>query len=219
MEIEAQLKKARQNLLDLTMGNRLLNYRPTKMKTIGVVDGDPRETFKRLVLQERTMEFRPQKEDQLSIKSSETLSSEGSTLDHEEYSSHSWSIWSESDSLETRESSHTDGFLQTALDSERLDQKLLHVSRQAYTVLEEQGYNALFLALGYLEWFESSTSKKGRRAPLVLVPVELERKKVTSAFKLGWTGEDVQSNISLQAKLIEQGITLPIFEVLDSLGN
>ncbi len=195
--IEDQLKKARKNLLDLTMRNRLLNYRPTKKKTIRVVDGDLIEVFKRLVLQERTMEFRPQKENQLSIKS-KSLSSEGSTLDQEEYNSNSSSIWSMPDSLETPESRLTDRFLQTALDSERLDHKLLHVSRQASTVLEEQGYNALFLALGYLEWFESRASKKGRRAPLILVPVELERKKVTSAFKLRWTGEDVQNNISLK---------------------
>ena len=49
-------------------------------------------------------------------------------------------------------------------------------------------------------------------APLVLVPVDLERTKVRSSFKLRWTGEDIQTNISLLAKAQEQGVTLLEFE-------
>ncbi len=41
----------------------------------------------------------------------------------------------------------------------------------------------------------------------------LERKKVRGSFKLVWTGEDIIPNISLQEKLLEQGIELPDFEM------
>jgi hypothetical protein len=37
-DIMRQLRAARQNLLDLTMRNRLLNFRPTKLKTIQLID-------------------------------------------------------------------------------------------------------------------------------------------------------------------------------------
>lgn len=40
-------------------------------------------------------------------------------------------------------------------------------------------------------------------------------KKVASSFRLRWTGEDILTNISLQAKLSEQGIELPDFEMPD----
>jgi hypothetical protein len=38
-DIVKQLQVVRQNLLDLTMRNRLLNFRPTKLKTIQLIDG------------------------------------------------------------------------------------------------------------------------------------------------------------------------------------
>jgi hypothetical protein len=57
-DIERQLQAARQRLLDLTMRNRLLNFRPTKRKTIQGIDEIPREVFDILALQERVMEFR-----------------------------------------------------------------------------------------------------------------------------------------------------------------
>ena len=50
-------------------------------------------------------------------------------------------------------------------------------------------------------------------APLILIPVALERKKVRGSFKLVWTGEDIIPNISLQEKLLEQGVELPDFEM------
>ena len=40
----------------------------------------------------------------------------------------------------------------------------------------------------------------------------MERKKVGESFNLEWTGEDIQTNISLKAKLLEAGIELPDFE-------
>ena len=50
---------ARQRLLDLTLNNRLLNYRPSRRRTIQVVDEIPREIFDILVLQPKTMQFKP----------------------------------------------------------------------------------------------------------------------------------------------------------------
>src|SRR5262245_45391490 len=56
-DIVKQLSAARYNLLDLTMRNRLLNFRPTKLKTIPLIDIIPREVYESLVLREKTMEF------------------------------------------------------------------------------------------------------------------------------------------------------------------
>ena len=44
------------------MRNRLLNYRPSKVKTIQIVDEVPREVYDRLVVNSRTMEFLPRTE-------------------------------------------------------------------------------------------------------------------------------------------------------------
>ena len=58
-DIVRQLQAARQNLLDLTMRNRLLNFRPTKLKTIQLIDAMPAEIYNSLVLREKAMEFLP----------------------------------------------------------------------------------------------------------------------------------------------------------------
>ncbi|MBU1625930.1 DUF4011 domain-containing protein [bacterium] len=60
--ISKKLEEARQKLMDLTMRNRLLNFRSPKRKAIKIVDEDPSEIYEMLVLNEKFMEFLPTKE-------------------------------------------------------------------------------------------------------------------------------------------------------------
>jgi len=57
--VERQLVAARQNLLELNMRNRLLNFRPNKARTIRIIDEVPADVYERLVLNERFMELLP----------------------------------------------------------------------------------------------------------------------------------------------------------------
>ena len=59
-------------------------------------------------------------------------------------------------------------------------------------------YNILYLAVGFLEWRDNTKPKQVNHAPLVLIPVAMERKKVGKSFNLEWTGEDIQTNISIK---------------------
>lgn len=103
--------------------------------------------------------------------------------------------------------------LQTSLTSSELQRRLFYINQRARSVMEEQGYNILYLALGFLRWKDENGAPEYREAPLILIPVELERRKVKGSFKLRWTGEDIIPNISLQAKLLEQGVEIPDFEM------
>ena len=61
-----------------------------------------------------------------------------------------------------------------------------------------------------LRWYESESSSTERRAPLILIPVQLERSGVRERFKLKWTGDDIEANLSLEAKLKQDfGVRLP----------
>ena len=105
---------------------------------------------------------------------------------------------------------HTDLKLRTRLASEALQKRLLSIYREARTIEEEQGVSVLFLAVGFLEWYESESSTLERYAPLVLVPVDLHRTTVRSGFKLRYRDQDVQPNLSLTAMLkADFGIKLP----------
>jgi hypothetical protein len=105
---------------------------------------------------------------------------------------------------------HVDLRLQTNLTSARLQSRLLKTERDARTFVEEQDVNILYLALGMLRWYEAPTSQESRRAPLILVPVELERSNVRERFRLRYTEEDIRDNLSLMSKLkLEFGVNLP----------
>jgi hypothetical protein len=90
-------------------------------------------------------------------------------------------------------------FLSTDLTPSELQRRLFYINQRARSMMEEQGYNILYLAMGFLRWKENNGTPGYREAPLILIPVELERKRVKGSFKLHWTGEDIIANISLQA--------------------
>ncbi len=71
----------------------------------------------------------------------------------------------------------------------------------ARTLEEEQGVNILYLALGLLKWFEDDKSDVERFAPLVLLPVRLERSSAADRFHLASRSEPPSPNLSLQAKM------------------
>lgn len=103
--------------------------------------------------------------------------------------------------------------LSTNLTGSELQKRLFYINQRARSVMEEQGYNILYLAMGFLRWQDNNGTPEYREAPLILIPVELERRRVKGSFKLRWTGEDIIPNISLQAKLTELGVEIPDFEM------
>ena len=66
----------------------------------------------------------------------------------------------------------------------RLDSQLLSLYRKAKNDLEEGGSNTLFLSIGMLRWKESEQLEKSYRAPLILLPVELQRTSARSAIRI-----------------------------------
>ena len=96
---------------------------------------------------------------------------------------------------------HVDRKLQTRLTAEGLQKRLLTLYRDARGVEEEQGVSVLFLALGFLRWYESESSDVERFAPLVLLPVDLERDSARGRFRLAFRDQDLEPNLSLGAML------------------
>jgi hypothetical protein len=76
------------------------------------------------------------------------------------------------------------------------DARLTDLFRAARLAFEEGGANVLFLCLGFLKW-QPQEGAGPYRAPLVLVPVQLERRSVRSGFKLGLHEDDIRLNPTL----------------------
>jgi very-short-patch-repair endonuclease len=108
--------------------------------------------------------------------------------------------------------------LPTTHEERVLQSRLLASYYAARTHIEERGSNILYVALGMLHWFEDNSSQRELKAPLLLIPVELERVSAAEKFTVHWDEEDIEPNLSLAAKLKgEFEISLPSPEETDEL--
>ncbi|WP_416425063.1 DUF3320 domain-containing protein [Pseudomonas sp. App30] len=89
------------------------------------------------------------------------------------------------------------GEVLASLEKAKLDATLVELYRKARTDLEEGGANTLFLAIGFLKWKKSADDPKTYSAPLVLLPVKLERKSALSGVTLSMLDEEPRFNLTL----------------------
>jgi len=66
----------------------------------------------------------------------------------------------------------------------RASSRAARIFRHARTSLEESGANTLYLAIGYLRWFETPESQKERRAPLLLLLLLLLLRAMALPFEV-----------------------------------
>ena len=199
-ELSEKLDISRKELLDLGLRNSLLNFRPNA-RSLEVVDELHAEVYRTLVNESKAMSFLPIPES----KAGEAENYDELEIDFDELYGES----SEENTLATR---HTDSKLQTRRTPEVLQRTLLKIYTEAKGFIEEQGINVLYLSIGFLEWYEDDNSQIPRKAPLLLLPVELTRGNAKEAFKVNSSGEDLEPNLSLEAKLkTEFGVVLPGF--------
>ncbi len=210
--IRSRSEKARKDLLDLSARNRLISTPRGKSKSsrLEIVDELSAEVFRLLVLEKKAMTFLPGEE--------EPESDEQDSEDNGD-SIHLHQPDDETVAANGVAQRHADARLQTALASETLQKRLLATYHDSRTFEEEQGVNILYLAIGFLKWFEAPNSDRAQFAPLLLIPVELERQSAGSRFKVKLRDEEISTNLSLQAKLeAEFGVPLPDVPELDELS-
>jgi len=87
--------------------------------------------------------------------------------------------------------------LRSYLSESELDRIMKKLHRQAKVSLEENGVNTIYLALGFLRWYETDKSDKARYAPLVLIPIDITRKVQEKAYSITIRDEDTQVNITM----------------------
>jgi very-short-patch-repair endonuclease len=114
--------------------------------------------------------------------------------------------------------SHADSYLQTLLFPEEMERTLSTINDLARTALQETGVNTLYLAIGYLEWYEAEQAQSPMYAPLLLHPIDIERKLKAGKYRysIGSLGEETQINITLSARLGQDGRRLPPYKEDDT---
>lgn len=214
-DIHAKLQTSRKELLDIGLRNNLISFKKTA-KNLAIVQRLGAEVFEALYVAEKALGFVGMaKSAQVKIADAGDWLEEGQAQDQELLDELSRAEAPEAGPDVAPEGAGSTRrapaqMLQTALESERLFLQLLKMQAEAKTFVEEQGVNILFLAVGFLHWYESESASEVRRAPLVLVPVRLERASAQDRFRAAYTGDDLVFNLSLAAKLRSDfGIQLP----------
>jgi len=196
-----KIERTRTELLDLSLRNPLLNYRPLRSRGVEVVDEIPAAVFDFLVHKARPMSFlaRQDEDQQVSLDLSSSSGEEPSDeLDQPE---------EDENGLAPQ---HTDSRLQTNESASQLQSRLLKTHHAVNTLIQEQGVNTLFVALGMVEWYPSNASNIVRQAPLILVPVEITRSDVRGRFRIAYTGGELGANLSFMEKVKNDfGVDIP----------
>lgn len=86
---------------------------------------------------------------------------------------------------------------------------LTKLYRSAKTSLEENGASTLYLAVGLLRWFEGKKDAAARYAPVVLIPIEINRKSASKGYAMYMRDEDAQINITL-LEFLKQSFDLTV---------
>ncbi|MXX37845.1 MAG: DUF4011 domain-containing protein, partial [Gemmatimonadetes bacterium] len=168
-----KLEVSRSELLDMGLrGNTLLNFR-LGAKALEVIDEKSREVFRILVTEQKPMSFISVPEsledegEQQAPKGADVQNSLFGASPEDESEQQTLHQILEDQYADRR---HTDNRLQTKLTADALDKSLLKISTEAESYYQEQGVDLLYLALGFLTWYEHESSSTPRKAPLVLVP-------------------------------------------------
>jgi len=220
-----KVNQARLELLDLSTRNRLLHTpRSGRAKTVEVVGELAKAMYQTLVIEGKRFTFIAGREEPAKEDDEPFLPEGGADLDELMLAEppEDPELLAQPDlelDEEGRVVNHWDAHLTTRLTPTGLQKRLLDLYIDARTLQEEQGINVLYLAIGYLKWRAPSAPKLDRYAPLVLVPVALERSNAGEKFHLRWQGDDIEANLSLQLFLQREfELRLPQikdFETLD----
>lgn len=216
--VKTQVESLRKKLLDLTLRNRMLNYRPSARLGLTIVDEGAVELYRIVVEEGKRMSFvgRPDP-----ARGTKTAGPEQSTTEDELLAKAKADAEEELESFlgsscapiepppPATSSERQDTKLNTTEYQSVLQAKLRGLQREAALANEELGINTLFLTLGMLEWSENET--RSYRAPLLYIPVRLES-QANGATRLVYEGSDVGENLPLRAKLAEFNLRLPVFD-------
>ncbi|QDV53068.1 ATP-dependent RecD-like DNA helicase [Gimesia fumaroli] len=177
---EGRIERWQRKLLDLSLRNRLLNFRSTK-QTVPFFCPDVPLLEDRLANQSSIRVISLPEQNPLGERDAKLHFQKTGQDIHTEFAV---------SALERNE-------ISSPLPRMELDARLTNLYRIARNDLAEGGTNTLFLAVGFLKWKRTPEDARSYRAPLLLIPVKLTRKSVLSQFHLRHHEDDVRFNATL----------------------
>ncbi|MDR3104230.1 MAG: DUF3320 domain-containing protein [Yokenella regensburgei] len=178
-DVSDRLVQWQRKLLDLTTRNRLLHM-PESAKGIRLICANPGHLEDKLAEGKR-IRIVPLPDLEMGGRDAELYLQQTNENLREEYASQA---------LER-------GEVVSPLEKERLESSLIDLFRKSKSDLEEGGANTLFLAVGFLKWKKSAEDPRRYSAPLILLPVQLDRKSALSGVTMRLLEEEPRFNLTL----------------------
>ena len=189
MSLADTLRKHRDKLLDLTLRNKLLNFKPSVRYTIHIESEveSPLEEIFTYVLGEDAGDVPlrhipdPERDDR----------------------------------SDQRQMPPKKPWIMTKHHADDLDKRCENLVRESSARERDTGVNYLHLTIGMLEWYEDSNSEIRLKAPLLLVPLKIARRANDElSYAVSYDGSAVTVNPCLVERLKKDfGIELPSLEV------
>lgn len=168
------------NLLDLTLRNPLINFRVNQ------------NALQLMVYDIATLE------DELSTSNKFTIINKPENLS----TTNSSEAFFKANSIESQykdliDADFKESRIRSFLTNYMLNKQLKSLYRKAKLALEENGANSLFLAVGFLTWNDQKNIDTNYIAPILLLPLSIERKTASSNIQLEVSEEEPQLNVTL----------------------
>ncbi len=230
VDVKQQYEALRKKLIDTSLRNKMIAYRLASLAGVEIVGESPAQVHRILVEDQKKMSFvgvpdpikaTTRKTDFLDALDDPEVMAELQLAAQEELKNYlepqviSDPTYRDEQGLpgyRIADVDQTDTKLNTPQTVSNLQRRLTKLYRESNSIREETGLNVLFLALGALHWLESEASEVERIAPLVFIPVKLER-LANGQFRLLYDGGEIGANLSLTILAKEQfGLSLPLFE-------
>ncbi len=184
----------KERLLDLSLRNRLLNFRESRDRTV-LLDTPELHLLDDRIVSGEVLSLEPRVElDENDPRVAELLKTRGADY------------LIRAERLELLKS----GRVLTKHTDDDLSHRLVATFRAARTEVEETGSSTLHIAMGMLRWLEVGASGPPRLAPILLYPVELVRPTARARLRMRLRDDEPRLNDTLLEKLrIDFGLEFP----------
>lgn len=208
LPIQEAINRLRVRLLDLTSRNRLISYRYPKNRSVQFVGVHGLDPVFDKIIEGKALPIRWVPEPLMIAEKRPDAKQHAESLGIDT-----------STEAPANGPNHRNISLQALYYPVEFERLLKKISTEAKSSIEETGSNILFLIFGFLEFYEDDASQKPMFAPIISVPVSLERIGIDPetriyTYTVNYTGEDIAENHTLREKL-RQDYSLVIPELED----
>ena len=191
--LEKKISHWKQQLLDLSKRNRMINFKESRLSTLKLTSPDCTELYNRIVTKEEELSFKR-------VIDRSSNNKVGAII----------SLFAELNEPITVEI----GDIGTNVSFADMQRTLKNLRSKAKLSLEEQGSNILYMCVGFIEWSSNEKNYKTKSvSPLLLVPVTIQMTALNAPYTLKKYEDEVVLNPTLVYLFAnELGYELPDFD-------